>query len=182
MPKTQSDDFLLKYSEEHVAYEVRMFIWLANALGKRTMTVRAKTEEDALRLRFALIEAFVLHLRNLREFLFLNYPKNEHIVAAQFCQMDIWQKARPALSAVLKTAWGRASKEMAHLTTKRIAGSPREKEWDFTGLADEIRPIIRLLAATAERSRLSPFVAMSIMAMRKVPKWRRGQNKRNKSH
>jgi hypothetical protein len=162
MSKLLSDDYLLAYSEEHIVYEIRMFFWLAIALDKRKMKVAGKSEADPLHLRFALIEAFVIHLRNLIEFLFINYPKDKHIVAAQFCPEGAWINARPALSEALKTAWGRADKEMAHLTTERIPGRPKEKEWEFTGLAEEVAPLLRVLVGAAEVRRLSSVVAKTL--------------------
>jgi hypothetical protein len=162
MPKPLSDEKLLAYSGEHVFYEVKMFFWLAVALAKRTMTVTTATPDDALWLRNTLIEGFVLHLRNLLEFIFLEVPKDEHVIAAQFCQPETWKARRPAKSEALKRAWGRASREMVHLTTERIAGRPPEKNWDSIGIADEIAPILRLLVSVAEPSRISPAVARAL--------------------
>lgn len=158
MPKPMSDEELLAYSGEHIFYEVRMFFWLALALARRTITVTAPTPEDPHWFRCNLIEGFVLHLRNLLEFIFLGYPKDKHLVAAQFCKPGKWTEVRPALSEVLKRAWGRADKEMVHLTTERISGTPPEKEWDFIGIADEMAPPLRLLVCVAEPSKLSPAV------------------------
>jgi len=158
-----NDEELLAYSGEHVFYETKLFFWLTLALAKRTITVTAPTVEDAHWFRCTLIEGFVLHLRNLLEFIFLNYPKDEHIVAAQFCQpAERWTTARPALSDVIKRAWGRADLEMVHLTTGRISGRLPEKGWDFIGIADEIAPLLRLLVSVAEPSRLSPNVTRAI--------------------
>ncbi len=162
MSKSLSDEELLAYSGEHVFYEVKMFFWLAIMLARRTMTVTTPTPEDALWLRNTLIEGFVLHLRNLLEFIFLDVPKDEHVIAAQFCQPETWKATRPAKSEALKRAWGRASREMVHLTTERIAGRPPEKNWGFIGIADEIVPILRQLVSVAEPSRLSPAVARAL--------------------
>jgi hypothetical protein len=62
------------------------------------------------------------------------------------------------MSGALQIARVRADKEIAHLTTDRITGSPLSKGWDFTGLATEIRPLMRLVATHALASRLSPKV------------------------
>jgi len=159
MPKTMADVELLTYSTEHVYYEVKMFFWLAVALARRTMTVRTATPDNALWIRNTLIEGFAIHLRNLLEFIFLNYPKGGHIIAAQFCQPEKWTKQRPALSETLKKSWERADKQVAHLLSKRIAGRDPGKRWNFIGIADETASILCLLVSNAEPCRFSHKVA-----------------------
>jgi hypothetical protein len=44
---------------------------------------------------------------------------------------------------------------MAHLTTKRIAGAPHHKGWDFDQLGGEIIALLRTFAAAADPKRLN---------------------------
>lgn len=152
-----SDPYLLSYSAEHVAYEFDMFLWLAAVCSDPSATLGAPTRPDATR-----IEAFAVHLRNVIDFLFIDDPEPSDVVAADFFDPKVWRGMRPKLSTTLKAARVRANKEIAHLTTRRITGTPPEKAWDFAGLAGELRPLMRLVVGNASATRLSPEVAAVI--------------------
>ena len=66
---------------------------------------------------------------------------------------------------VLEVARIRANKEIAHLTTDRISGTPARKKWDFEGLVEVLLPVMNLFVATALESRLSPTVVEVIASM-----------------
>ena len=153
-----SDAYLLAYSAEHVAYEFDMFLWLAKVMAAGA-SLAAPTPAETTRLNNVLIEGFVVHLRNVIDFLYLDNPKPTDVVAADFFAPSAWQSMRPAMSATLQAARVRANKEIAHLTTDRIEGTPPNKGWDFGGLATEIRPILTLMATHALAARLSPNVS-----------------------
>ena len=161
MPKTHSDKDLWKYSDEHIAYEVERFFWLAGLLADSSTTLSAPTINDTLRLNHSLIEAFALHLRNLLEFLY-DKKAGDHIVAAQFCNPGVWERERKAKPSVLGKAWGRANEEVAHLTDKRKSGYAPEKWWPFKEIVCEIKPLILRLRANASPDRLSPKVVEAI--------------------
>jgi len=161
-PVRFSDSYLLSYSGEHVAYEFDMFLWLAGVCSNPSVRLGAPTPADTLRLSYVLIESFAVHLRNVIDFLYIDRPKHSDVVAADFFDPNVWQGLRPARSSTLDDARVRANKEIAHLTSGRITGSPPEKDWDFAGLADEIRPLMRLVVENALATRLSPKVAAAI--------------------
>jgi len=156
------DPYLLEYSAEHVKYEFDMFLWLAQVCGNSAVRLGAPSAADGNRLSNVLIESFAVHVRNVIDFLYLGNPKPTDVVAADFFASEEWAKIRPCISPRLSAARVRANKEIAHLTTDRITGSPPEKVWDFAGLATEIRPLMRLVATNALASRLSPNVAAAI--------------------
>jgi len=87
-----------------------------------------------------LIESCTLHLRNLVDFFYQSNAKADDVIAADY--VADWDKKCPAISSLLEKARTRANKEVAHLTTKRIAGSPPEKAWDFDAVSAELRPAI----------------------------------------
>jgi hypothetical protein len=122
----------------------------------------APNATDAARLSNALIESFVVHLRNVTNFLYLDKPKATDVVAADSFDPGVWTSLRPAISATLKNARVRANKEVAHLTTDRISGSPPRKAWDFGGLGTEMRSLTRLFVKNALASRLASEVAAVI--------------------
>jgi hypothetical protein len=69
-----SDPYLLAFSAEHVAYEVDMFFEMVEVLTQSSL-IGATSTAIAARLKNALIEAFVIHLRNLIDFLYLERPQ-----------------------------------------------------------------------------------------------------------
>jgi hypothetical protein len=156
-----SDQYLFDYSNEHVAYEVDHFFWLAQILGAGSLVLGAPSPEDGARLNNILIEGFVIHLRNVIDFLYVK-PQPTDVVAEDFFSPGDWQKLRPSITATLDAARTRANKEIAHLTTDRMAGSPPAKAWNFTSLADELRPILKLFASNVLPTRLGPNVAKAI--------------------
>ena len=154
-----NDAYLVTYSAEHIAYEVDMFFGMVEMLSC-SHRICASSVAEAKRLNCALIEAFGMHLRNLIDFLYMSRPKPSDVVAADFC--GTWQTVRPALSPHLENARVRANKELAHLTTDRLAGAPPAKHWAVPALAEEIRPLLRLFVKHARVSALSPLVARQI--------------------
>jgi hypothetical protein len=155
------EDYLYGYSNEHVAYEIDHFFWLAQSLGSGSLSVGAPTQQDARRLNNILVEGFVLHLRNVIDFLYVK-PQSTDIVAEDLLAKDEWINIRPPITATLEAARTRANKEIAHLTSARMAGSPPEKIWDFVGLANEIRPILKLMSQKAIPTRIGPNVVTAI--------------------
>ena len=108
-----------------------------------------------------MIEGFAIHLRNVIDFLYTKpYPTD--VVAADFLPVGEWEQIRPAITNSLEVARIRANKEIAHLTTDRIPGTPPEKQWDCSGLVTEIRPILQLFLSKALPVRLGPKVALAI--------------------
>jgi hypothetical protein len=156
-----TDAYLLAYSDEHVFYECDMFLWLAQVCGGGAK-LGAPSVPDATRLNNVLIEAFVIHLRNVVDFLYLDRPKKTDVVAADFCTASSWAATRPAISAALDAARTRANKEIAHLTTDRLAARSPAKQWEFSVLAAEIRPLLQLFAKCAVPGRLSGRAAAVI--------------------
>ena len=153
-----SDEYLFAYSAEHVVYEIDMFLWLVAVLGNSSTGLGASSPEDLARLHNIMIESCVLHLRNLIDFLYLDKPKPSDVIAADFFRQNEWNSLRPTISAVLEAARIRANKEMAHLTTDRIAGTTVEKAWNFIDLAVEIKSLMRLFAENALSERISPII------------------------
>lgn len=122
-------------------------------------------------LKNARTEVFGQHLRNLIEFLYPDefHPRRtsvcaHHFLASRSPYVD-WLRARPGLSSTLRAAKGRADRELAHLTTSRIPGSPTFKYWDVEGLTSELNEVLVLFAASAATDRLGPAARSSIAAL-----------------
>jgi hypothetical protein len=105
------------------------------------------------------IESFMAHLRNLIEFLFTLNPGDTDVAAVDFCARGAWN---PVITQTLSDARRRVNKELAHLTTERISGSPLRKQWDFTRLAQELRPHLQDFVARADSAKLSRRIKTAI--------------------
>lgn len=89
-----SDAYLVAYSKEHVVYEFDMFLWLAQVCGSGAK-LGAPSAADAARLSNVLIESFVVHLRNVIDFLYLDRPKATDVIAADFFDPGAWRDSGP---------------------------------------------------------------------------------------
>ncbi|MDA1174000.1 MAG: hypothetical protein O2826_05715 [Chloroflexi bacterium] len=147
--------FLFDYSSEHLCYEVEMFFEIGSALKR-------PAAERAMFINNALVESFVIHLRNLVDFLYMDRPRPTDIVANDYTTGGNWNEQRPPISENLEIAGRRADKEIAHLTTNRITGATAAKAWDVGGIMDEIRALLHRFVAVADPQRLSGQVARVI--------------------
>jgi hypothetical protein len=178
------DAYLLGYSEDHVAYEVRMFFEMVAALStpapsaSSSISYASTTTSSTVGMpnsitppptggyhvaaQNAMVESFMAHSRNLIEFLYSDLPRPTDVVASDFFLAGTWKQLRPPLSTALSDARKRADKELAHLTTSRIFGNPPDKQWNVTALAAELKPVLRIFVDNANSSALSPKVKAAI--------------------
>jgi hypothetical protein len=151
---TLTDQELLDYSREHVYYEIDMFLHAARLLCQPML--------HPLVTNIAL-ESFVIHLRNPVAFLYPSRILSDDVVAAQFCDAARFAHECP-MTPVVDAARERANKEIGHLTTKRMAGSPVAKRWDVSGLTGEMINALQSFSALASSDRLHPRVKDQIRA------------------
>ncbi len=145
-----SNGELLSYSREHLRYE----LWMLLRLGESLPAPDSHNEQEKV-LYNALIEAFVVHLRNLIGFLYPDKVGALDVIAEDFFTDPAgWEEIRPRISRSLQEARDRAHREIAHLTTARITGNPPEKAWPFAQLIAEVRVLMKLFADHASTQRL----------------------------
>ncbi len=149
----QTDAWLLKYSGEHLLHEIKMFRWLA---GNIKPMGTYEYENDAM------VESFVLHLRNLIMFFCFPESNGDDVVAGDFCHDP--SKWPATESTVLKDARLRANKELSHLTSVRKNKGDPDKEWNVASLVGEIDSLAKRFAANASPKKLSPDVIELINA------------------
>ncbi len=151
-----TDAFLTQYSAEHVRYEIDMFFECVELRTRPGFTTQALAQLGNHQLvNSALIESFVVHLRNLIDFLYLESPGKTDVVAKDFIATGVWESIRPVETESLKRAKERANKEISHLTSKRIADTHGNKDWDFVGLASEMSALLACFARPACRHETS---------------------------
>jgi hypothetical protein len=154
MKRPFSDTYLLDYSGEHLYYELSLLYLLTDGPA---LEVANATPRDIQVVGMALLESWVIHLRNVIAFLFHSVaPDETDVVAGDF--LANWPTLIGAISPTLSEARRRANKEIAHLTTARIPGAPKEKEWDRKALWAELLPIVEKFGRNAPHSRLHPKV------------------------
>lgn len=134
MTRSKRSNEELQKSSDHLHYELWMLQVLA--LGMESGILGEGP------LNNAVLEAFVVHARNLIYFLFATKAKQDHVIAADFFEnADLWTKNRPSKSAYLKKAEIRANKEIAHLSYERIKVTPETKPWEFNKLSNAINEV-----------------------------------------
>jgi hypothetical protein len=136
----------LDYSGEHLLHELNM-LWETAA--------RVLQEPPRTFMSSVLLESYVVHLRTLIEFFYFK-PKDGYVRAADFfASAGEW---RPTKTTRLSAALARSSGEANHLTWDRKNDTPPDKEWDVTGLRDDIDAVARDFATKALSGRLHPEI------------------------
>jgi hypothetical protein len=91
--RTQSDQELLDYSLEHVAYEVEMLRGTEALLA----AIGARAVDTTRVVRNALIESWMVHVQDLVEFLYpSSSPQPDDVIADDFFDRGgDWNRIRP---------------------------------------------------------------------------------------
>src|ERR1022692_3374206 len=137
-----SAEWLLNYSEQHIAYEFRML--------RRLAFLQLPSENRAPTYRRAVIEAFALHLRAIVEF--FSGPRGDtEVIAEDFCSDGSpWDHDR---TKVLGRQRRWASQQVLHLTAERD-GSDRGAIWKPLDAITLLVPIIKAFLDIADDARL----------------------------
>ncbi len=160
--KGLTDEDKKVYLDEHFCYEVEMLLYSFEQLTKCTNIVKdcnltsthistpnvGQFWEQSRDGNFGnmALETFLLHARNLREF-FYRDDKGGHDDARAFevfKDKDPWRKIRPNETDSIKEVKKRANKELAHLTYKRISGTPPEKGWEYGKILSDLLGVIEV--------------------------------------
>lgn len=151
-------------SDQHLFYEIEMLVGSAVVLTK----IQSLASQILVN---SLIESFVIHLRNLLDFLYSGDisekltkkpPHRDDVIAEDFFDdPSTWQKDRPKKSDTLKAAHVRAHKEVAHLTYDRLNQKQETKGWKYNELLNEINLIVQTFIRLVPKDRVGDnFKAM----------------------
>ena len=162
-----SDQFLADYSKNHVAYEIRMFFDTQAAFANNGVVPVPQNLQQRQFLSNLLTESYASHLRNLIDFLYPRdgKPQPTDMAAEDYCVTGNWAATAPAISPLLQKARKRADKEIAHLTTDRISGSPVHKNWNDPQHRAELQTLLKLFQKTADHKRLDQTIVALIAAL-----------------
>jgi hypothetical protein len=146
---------LLAYSERHLYHELTMFWKLADILPKQVSGI----------IKTALLESYVIHLRNLIEFFYrrrtdLREYERNLVIAEDFFD-DSTACLVPKKSDELKRARDRAHEEVSHLTTGRIGEG---EDWKVVQLSNEIKAVATGFAREASRAKLHEKVILFLLS------------------
>lgn len=133
-----TDEEKRQFLEEHFSYEVIMLSFSANKL------IEFNCIKDTYCTNMAL-ETFLFHARNLMEFFYYDkkYPTDAR--AYDFLKDKAeWEKIKPKETDSIEKIKDRSGKEIAHLTYKRIYGTPPEKKWDCSEIRKDILKIVNI--------------------------------------
>jgi len=149
MTKKKRSTQELRDASEHLDYEILMLSSVAHALDSGVAVLSPMNN--------ALIESFVIHLRNLMEFLWPEKPTNDMVVATDyFDDPDYWPKRLGPMPTRLRSARIRAAKEIAHLSYDRIKLTEDKKAWQYVDLLNDIATAFAKFAALVDRSKICP--------------------------
>ncbi len=148
--KKNMSDEKLKAICEHLNYEFWMFFELARIQSGRGFS----TNEQ---IKNALLESFIIHFRNVVDFLYSpNNLKSDDVSANQFFDdQNNWPKIRLPLSPRIRDARSRIGKEVAHLTYTRLLIPHNKKSWPFLLLAQDVQKVWVQFLKVVPSSRLN---------------------------
>jgi hypothetical protein len=129
---------------KEVCYEWKMLCWTYESLRRRIgeEVVRDKGE-PFLAVRFlvgtsfeectgsASLEPFLLHVRNLRDFLYKDRSRDDDVLAVDFFDdPDVWRNTCPPMGDYLKSIKERLNKAFSHISYSRLAYRT-DKRWNI---------------------------------------------------
>jgi len=127
----------LQHASVHVKYELDMLAATVSFLSKGLGETNQHTWN-------AYLESFVLHLRNLIDFL---YPPNrrnarnaDDILADDYVKdVTSWNADRPAKTDLLRDAETKVNKQVAHLTYSRLRA---DKNWMWAAILADLEKVV----------------------------------------
>jgi hypothetical protein len=134
MASLPADAELASWAREHLVYEAKMLAYTAVGLAKRRDLPR--TQESNV-----FLEAFAIHTRCLREFLWgdrSRYPLDAF--ASDFCSPGRWEQVRGDVPRALREIDDRSrlGREVVHLSYARSAVPAEIKDWPVSEIVREL--------------------------------------------
>jgi len=160
-----SDEELLRFSGDHVQYELEMTFFVAPML-LRYATPR---DFDENIIKNALLEAFVAHVRVLKAFLYDNPQRDDDVSAEHYVgDVEAWRTARGPVPDVLAAAAKRVGKEVVHLTRGRHDPDSPQRDWNPLGILDALVRPLKLFLSMARPGVLDWRVRQLITEVRET--------------
>lgn len=114
----------------------RFFEHLAGGVDLSTLGQRAAVVQNLA------LEAWLIHVRNLRDFLYNDKPRQNHddVVAAEFFADPTieWLPSRPPEPDRLAAERSRIHRALAHISWSRLRWTGDKKQWAFVQLTEDL--------------------------------------------
>ena len=150
MRSARTDKELKETAEDPIVYEVDMLRQCASVLSKPL---------DQLTQNIAL-ESFLVHVRNLREFLYGAGTNRDDVVAGDFFPgPGQWEdiNIRPPMPKVIEANRERLNKALAHVSYSRLKYKGPAKAWPSQQMASELIAVVRVFLRHLPQDRSAWF-------------------------
>lgn len=117
---------------EGIAHEVQYEVDMMRNAARLLRSARDRVH------RTFYLELFLLHLRNMREFLYCTSTNPDDVAAEDFISPDDWSSIRPPLGPKISKERERLNRALAHLSYSRLIYNKTGKGWYVETMRGEI--------------------------------------------
>ncbi len=147
MRSARTDEELKETAEGPIVYEVDM---LRKCTSVLSWPPNQMTQSVAL-------ESFLIHVRNLRDFLYGAGTNPDDVVAGDFFPgLGQWEAIRPPMPKVIEDNRERLNKTLAHISYSRLKYKGSAKAWPSQQIASELIAVVRVFLRHLPQNR-SPW-------------------------
>ncbi len=146
MRSARTDEELKETAEGPIVYEVDMLQKCARVLS------------SPLNQENMVLESFLVHVRNLRAFLYDAGTNPDDVVAGDFFPgPGQWEAIRPPMPKVIEDNRERLNKTLAHISYSRLKYKGPAKEWPSQQIASELIAVVRVFLRKRPQGRSAWF-------------------------
>jgi hypothetical protein len=165
-----SNESLLEFSDQHLAYELVSLFSALEWFAKTPATSSPKTLAEAINLQLSshYLIAVIIHSRCLYEFFYIDKRtssrRGDDALAAHFFSAPgRWEALRPRLTNASLQFFRRANKEVLHLTYSRLALTDLTRKWNLKAIVGDILNAALVFAENADSSKLHKNVTNDLV-------------------
>ncbi len=148
MRSAKSDEELKETAEGQIVYEVDMLRKCASVLSRPPNQM---TQNVAL-------ESFLVHVRNLRDFLYGAGTNPDDVVAGDFFPgPGQWEAKRPPMPKIIEDNRERLNRALVHVSYSRLKYKGPAKEWPSQQIASELIAVVRVFLRNLPQNRSAWF-------------------------
>ncbi len=145
-----SEDQLRAFAKEHLYYEISMLYYDYDQL---------KVTSNRDFLFSALLESLIIHTTVLLDFFYKPQMKADDAKAIHYMKdIAAWKKVLPNLDPYFRKFYTRRSKEVVHLSYRRLDVSQEEKSWQGDKTTQNLKETINIFLHNADPGRLDPIL------------------------
>ena len=139
---------LIEFSKEHLYYEVAMLYGVAEHLQK---------DIKDFYIFNALLESFIIHMTIILDFFYKPQMKADDAKAIHYIRdVRAWKIKLPKMESYFRHFYRRRSKEVVHLSYRRLEIRGEAKRWDVTSNTKKIKRIVDLFLEAADTQLIHP--------------------------